>query len=154
MNYHDRAIADIFVAKSLMSPFGNPTNDEGIRDIAAYHVQQGIEKEMKHILHDIKGVDDTTRSFKTHVIEDLIDQVEDNGVSVPDYVKEIAYDLSSWEATSRYSESSIAVSQDINDAITVYERFAEYVKSLDEETGGETGEEAEDTDHAESETEE
>ena len=138
MNYHDRARADILVAKSLMSPSGNPTNDEGIRDIAAYHVQQGIEKEMKHILHDLKGVDDTTRSFKTHVIEDLIDQVENNGVSVPDYVKEIAYDLSSWEATSRYSESGIAVSQDINDAITVYDRFSEFVKSLEENAGEES----------------
>ena len=137
MNYHDRAMADIFVAKSLMSPSGNPTNDEGIRDIATYHVQQGIEKEMKHILHDIKGVDDTTRSFKTHIIEDLIDQVEDNGITIPDYVKEIAYDLSSWEATSRYSESSIAVSQEINDAIMVYDRFAKFVKELDENVGEE-----------------
>ena len=50
------------------------------------------------------------------------------------------------EATSRYSESSIAVSQDINDAIAVYERFAEFVKGLDEEAEtGEEGEEAEDT---------
>lgn len=42
------AQADIEIAKILMSPAGNPTNDELIVDQAAYHVQQGIEKALKY----------------------------------------------------------------------------------------------------------
>lgn len=130
MNYHDRSQADIKVAKYLISAQGNPSNDEGIRDIAAYHVQQAIEKELKHLLHDLNGVDDTTRRFKTHIIEELIQQAEELDLEIPDYVKEIAFDLSEWEAASRYSESSIAVTNEINDAISVYDRFVEYINAL------------------------
>lgn len=35
-----RAQADIDIAKLLLSPEGNPSNDEMITDQAAYHVQQ------------------------------------------------------------------------------------------------------------------
>lgn len=51
-------------------------------------------------------------------------------LEIPDYVKEIAFDLSEWEAASRYSESSIAVTNEINDAISVYDRFVEYINAL------------------------
>ena len=47
MNYRDRAQADINTAKLIMSPIGNPTNDEGIYDIAAFHVQQSLRKRSK-----------------------------------------------------------------------------------------------------------
>lgn len=39
-----RAEADIKIAKLLISPIGNPTNDEMVTDQAAYHTQQAIEK--------------------------------------------------------------------------------------------------------------
>ena len=76
MNYHDRAVADFNTAKVLMSPQGNPANDGAMYDNAAYHVQQAFEKELKYILHDLLGVDDTTRDFRTHSIPNLIAQVE------------------------------------------------------------------------------
>jgi len=43
-NLLKRARTDIQIAKTLMTPAGNPTNDEMVTDQAAYHVQQGIEK--------------------------------------------------------------------------------------------------------------
>lgn len=43
-----RAQADIDIAKLLLSPEGNPSNDEMITDQAAYHAQKGIEKAMKY----------------------------------------------------------------------------------------------------------
>ena len=48
MNYHDRAQAGIKIAKMLLD--SNSSNDEAFYDAAAYHAQQGIEKELKHIL--------------------------------------------------------------------------------------------------------
>lgn len=40
----DRADRDIYNAKWLISSTGNPSNDELLNDMAACHVQQGIEK--------------------------------------------------------------------------------------------------------------
>ncbi len=39
-----KAMDDIIAAKLLLSSSGNPTNYEGLFDLAAYHIQQGIEK--------------------------------------------------------------------------------------------------------------
>ena len=54
-NLLKRARSDIQIAKTLMSPAGNPTNDEMITDQAAYHIQQGIEKALKYQT-EISGV--------------------------------------------------------------------------------------------------
>ncbi len=43
-----RAEADIRIARILLSPEGNPENDEMITDQAAYHAQQAIEKALKY----------------------------------------------------------------------------------------------------------
>ena len=43
-----RARIDIQIAKTLMTPAENPTNDEMVTDQAAYHIQQGIEKALKY----------------------------------------------------------------------------------------------------------
>ncbi len=34
-----RAYADLAIAENLITPHGNPTNDEYLYDAAAYHVQ-------------------------------------------------------------------------------------------------------------------
>ena len=125
MNYHDRAEWDIIVAKLLLLPENNPTNDEALTDYAAYHTQQAIEKELKHILHDIIGADDTTKEFKTHNIADLISQIEERGYGIPDTIKEIAHDLSEWEAGARYSINAIAQKNEIKDAINNYYKLVE-----------------------------
>ena len=54
-NLLKRARTDIQIAKTLLSPEGNPTGDEMIADQAAYHVQQGIEKALKYQT-EISGV--------------------------------------------------------------------------------------------------
>ena len=61
MNYHEKALRDIMVARHYNSAIGNPNNDEGLYDIAAYHTQQAIEKELKHVLHDLFKADETER---------------------------------------------------------------------------------------------
>ena len=47
-NLLKRANVDIQIAKMLMSPLGNPSNDEMITHQAAYHIQQGMEKALKY----------------------------------------------------------------------------------------------------------
>lgn len=146
MNFHDRGNGDITVARMILSPTGNPTNDESVYDIAAYHVQQGIEKELKYILHDILGEDENSNSFKTHNITDLIGQVESHGIDVPDEIVDLAYDLKEWEAATRYSHSSVAKTEEIKEAIDAYERFADHVKDFIEPQFSDIDIEAEDMD--------
>lgn len=128
MNYHERGEADIYVARIILSPVGNPTNDENVYAIAAYHVQQAIEKELKYILHDLYQVDDSTRSFKTYNISDLIGQVERLGIALPDELIELAYDIGDWEAATRYAGNVVADAKEIKNAIDIYDLFASFVK--------------------------
>ncbi len=128
MNYHDRGAVDIHVARILMSPFGNPGNDEGVYDAAAYHVQQAIEKELKYILHELYEEDDTARSFRTHNLSDLIGQVEQLGVSLPEELIDVASDIGDWEAATRYAGSVVASAAEIREAIEIYDRFVTYVQ--------------------------
>ncbi len=117
-----RANADIQTAKLLLSPIGNPANDEQMTDLAAYHAQQGIEKILKYVLHEGLGIDDTRREYKTHSLFFLIDWIErESGFIVPERLKEMADEITEWEAGSRYGESSVAEKNMIQAAIDIYE---------------------------------
>lgn len=120
----ERANADIQAAKLLLSPVGNPTNDERMTDLAAYHAQQAIEKLLKYVLHDGMGMDNTAREFKTHNLFFLIDWIErKSSFTVPDSLKEMADEITDWEANSRYGESSIAEKDRIQSAIDIYSQL-------------------------------
>ena len=124
--YLDLAKADISVAKILLEPKNNPTNDEMITDAAAYHVQQGIEKLLKYILHDLNGIDDSSKSFRTHSITSLISKVEDEtNVKVPDELKMVSELLTSWESESRYGGDISATEKQIKNCINIFEEFIE-----------------------------
>lgn len=61
----DRADRDIYNARWLISPSGNPSNDELLDDMAAYHVQQGIENALKYALKMICGLDEAYKGYRT-----------------------------------------------------------------------------------------
>lgn len=131
MNYLERAKDDIYTAKLLLSPVGNPNNDEGKFDIAAYHTQQAAEKGLKFLLHDLYGEDDEDKRFRTHDISFLIRLAESKGsYIIPDELKIISVDLTMWEAQSRYSDSSIAKKNEIQDASEICERFLTSLESI------------------------
>ena len=113
-----RAQADIDIAKLLLSPEGNPGNDEMITDQAAYHVQQGIEKAMKYQT-EMMGIE----YKKTHNLVGLIADLEKNGFYVSDKLKEKSFIISDWEASSRYKDDFCAVKKDIEEAIALYEEL-------------------------------
>lgn len=131
MSYQDRADADLKVAKLLISPIGNPTHDEMLYDNAAYHLEQAYEKELKYVLHDLLGVDDTTREFKTHNIADLISQIEDAEYSIPEAIKEISHDLTEWEASTRYNADISSDLMEIKIAISKFELLKNAVEEIE-----------------------
>ena len=133
-DFHDRAITDIETASLLLSEKVNPTHDEGFYDIAAYHVQQGIEKELKHILGDIADESKESKRFRTHDIDNLIDYVEEvTDFRVSYNLKTMADTITSWEASSRYGESVVAFSGEIFDAINLFKELVYDVKIWNKE---------------------
>jgi hypothetical protein len=65
----DNLNPDLLIAHYLL----NVENKELSKyiDTAGYHVQQAIEKSIKYFLHNVHGIDDTTRTFKTHNLMNL-----------------------------------------------------------------------------------
>lgn len=119
MNFK-RINADIKMAEYGISPAINVTNDEYLYDLAAYHIQQAVEKELKYILHDIYGEDDTERRFKTHNISSLlimINEYDQDFINNHKDIVDISDQLTSWEASSRYGENIVSTREDINKAI-------------------------------------
>lgn len=109
----NRISADIRTAETLCSSIGNPTNDEYIYDLAAYHTQQAVEKCLKYYLHNIYGEDDTTRAFKTHNISTLILMLNKYGYQASNELISMSDELTGWEASSRYGESLISTRDSI-----------------------------------------
>ena len=122
MTLHDRALSDIKVAKQLISPVGNPTGDEGIYDIAGYHVQQGIEKELKYILVEECQYQEGELKQIGHDIDALVDKVEnETNIVLSDTLKWMASEITNWEAGTRYGSSAVVLIEDINNAIEEFE---------------------------------
>lgn len=117
----NRIKADIITAENNCNNIINTKNDLFLYDVAAYHTQQAIEKELKYILHNIYGEDDTTRRFKTHNISTLlimIDKYDKNFISQHTAIVDCSDEITNWEASSRYGEENIASKDRILEIIT------------------------------------
>jgi len=125
-----KAYDDITAAKLLLSEVGNPTHDEGLYDLAAYHIQQGIEKAIKHLLHDHYGMDDMTRKFKTHDIVSLICFAEEYGFPINEQLKSKASNISDWETNSRYGGNLLIEKQEMEEVILLFYELADKINFL------------------------
>ena len=126
MTLHDRALSDVTVAKQLASPIGNPTGDEGIYDIAGYHIQQGIEKELKYILVQECQYKEEELKQIGHDIDALVAKVEsETDIRLSDTLKCMASEITSWEAGTRYGASALVLVEEINKAIEEFEKLQE-----------------------------
>lgn len=130
-----RAEADIKIAKLLISPDGNPTNDEMLTDQAAYHAQQAIEKALKYQT-EMMGVDYT----KTHNLTGLIATLEKQGFSVSDDLKGKAFEISDWEASGRYKDDFLVVKSEIEHAIDMFEELKGRILEHTEKSTGKDSE--------------
>lgn len=120
----NRAESDIQIARLLLSPQGNPTNDEMITDQAAYHTQQAIEKALKY-QSEMLGIE----YKKTHNLVGIIADLENNGFSVSEELKYRSVLISDWEASSRYSDDFNVVKSEVEKAIQLYEELRNTILS-------------------------
>ena len=121
-NLLKRARTDIQIAKTLMTSDFNPTNDVMITDQAAYHIQQGLEKALKYQT-EISGSD----YKKIHNLIGLIYDVEKTGLEVSDELKAMAYQITDWEASSRYNDDFSVNQEDLLKAIRLYEELEKQI---------------------------
>lgn len=84
---------DLKVARNILG-----ITDELSVNIAAYHVQQFIEKWLKYNIN-LKGC----KYSKTHVAAILISEAEAAGVQVPMFITDMSFSLDAWATQSRYN---------------------------------------------------
>lgn len=117
-NLLKRARTDIRVARTLLSPEGNPDNDSMITDQAAYHIQQGIEKALKYQT-EINGAP----YKKIHNLAGLIADAEKTGLNISAELKMMSYKISDWEASSRYNDDFSVSVDDLETALRLYDEL-------------------------------
>ncbi len=128
----DNAEVDIKLAKYAVSPEGNPTNDELMLGAAAYHVQQAIEKALKHILQTEAGMTESDKGYKTHNISMLIYLVDSKtDFPVPEKLVEMSSLITDWEATTRYAGSSVGTRTNIIEAMDIYTELKTEIQNRD-----------------------
>ena len=88
------AETDLKVAKLVL----NSSNDELMQNTAAYHTEQAVEKALKSIL-SAKNIE----AGVTHNIQTLCDELDAAKIYCPEWIKDKAYDISSWATTIRYN---------------------------------------------------
>ena len=97
--------ADIIAAKQAIEYY-ETTGLKDIKNVAAYHLQQAVEKLIKYQIYS--GCNSVNNSqMYTHNIERLIVYGESLGIQllVPDYVREKSLRITDWEVGSRYDVS-------------------------------------------------
>ena len=74
-----------------------------IKNIAAYHIQQAVEKNIKYQIYK-SGVSINNAQMYTHNIEKLIIYGDSLNIQfyVPDYIRTNSLKITDWEAGSRY----------------------------------------------------
>ena len=97
-----------------------PYNDEMILNIAAYHLQQAVEKVLKGALECV-GV----TVPNTHKITKLIDMVYDNGanLTITDWLDDHSEMLSEWEVETRYNMDFLVEKRKLDRAIKEIQIF-------------------------------
>ena len=78
-------------------------SDEVQLDIAAYHVQQAVEKTLKFMLAE-QGI----AYKKTHSILTLLDQMDSANIAYPDWLYHNAETLTGYAEETRYSDNLVA----------------------------------------------
>lgn len=94
--------ADMIAARQAIDYYEESGN-RNIKNIAAYHLQQAVEKLIKIQIYN-SGVTYDNRSIYKHDIKALILYADSLNISlvVPGYIRQNSDIISDWEAGSRY----------------------------------------------------
>ena len=112
---YDRAKADLMSARLILS---QNEQDELFTDIAAYHVQQGIEKLVKFVLA-ANGV----KHKNTHDMAILHEQLEDADIKAPSWIGANIDVLNSYATKTRYGTNIVATTKKITQLLGLAEEF-------------------------------
>lgn len=79
-------------------------NSKYDKNVAAYHIQQAVEKLIKIQIYAMSDGDFVDRALYTHQIDRLIHFAESNKLEciVPKYIRENSVLISEWEVSGRY----------------------------------------------------
>ena len=112
--------------------------ERGEYDLAAYHLQQLVEKSLKAIII-FHGIVVPLHRFKTHIIGDLLDILEENGIEVPSFVKK-ATSLTRYAFEVRYPDDYVPVSvEEYEEAYEIALNVCEWAKGIIEGSEGGKG---------------
>ncbi len=94
--------ADIIAAKQAIDYFVSHGNKD-IKNVAAYHLQQAVEKIIKYQIYESNSNISNSKMF-THNIEALIAYSESLGINIkiPELIKDNSLVITKWETGSRY----------------------------------------------------
>ena len=119
----DIAKRNFEVAKSIYEKY---SNDDGMLNIVAYHLQQCIELGLKHVL-ETHGV-----SYPgTHDIQQLINLLPSDWLPVFDKIEESADTISAMEAKTRYSKGYRTSSRNLTKVCNLALLMVEEIESME-----------------------
>lgn len=119
-----RAEADLFVSKILLDIFKQPCAEI---DLAAYHLQQALEKLMNYKLISISN-----KYEKTHDLLRIRNELGKNNIKIPKFINlQLLRDLKSFESLGRYNNTYIT---DISKLYEYYSRIERYLIILKQES--------------------
>jgi len=110
------------------------TDDELYLDIAAYHLQQGVEKLLKY---QIEHYGEVYR--KTHDIGLLWGDAEELGLNPPEWVWVNRVQLNRYQSETRYGDSIVASRREIREFLVLAEQYSEQVLNETTRHGDEHG---------------
>ena len=116
------AFQDLRIAKLMIAECSN--DDAGLNNVA-YHCQQATEKICKHLLAS-KGI----RYTKTHLIDDLLNELEVNSINYPKELDEMSFTMNRWSTVTRYNIDRCSNIKTITKALTIVENWYNIVKDM------------------------
>ena len=125
IDYLRRAKVDLLICKKTL----NDWQDELEVDIAAYHLQQALEKTLKHQI-TLQGEDYP----KTHEIKRLWAQLARLNAPPPEWIWEHRQLLTDFAEKTRYGESLIATQREVEEFIILLEAYITDIESATTES--------------------
>ena len=130
--WYDLAKEDLRVAELLLR--------EGLYHISAFHSHQAVEKALKGLVHGLGE-----NPLKTHVLLDLVEQLDILGVKIPEDLVEYCRDLEPHYFTSRYPDLGPHPTKYYNrrlaeELLGKARRILDFVERIAKEKIGERGE--------------
>ncbi len=114
------ARADLRLARLTLTGL----NDELALNMAAYHVEQAVEKLLKFSLN-LSGV----LYPATHNIGVLLDMLTDHRIRYPSWLDDVSYLLSSWSTQTRYNANFSVVRRDVMRMLELSEQWYEEMEA-------------------------